>query len=860
MTAALRAVSDDAYRAKTREREGTKGRFNLLPGKDETLTNHLMAGLLSATALTMAGTATAQTAPTRTEPLAGGQADETASLDEIIVTARRTSERLQDVPIAVSAFSGEQLQRQNILQPQDLQRVAPSLTVTPTARGISTPQYGIRGQRASTPTMLIDPGVGLYFAEVGQSRAGGGNATMYDLESVQVLRGPQGALFGRNNTGGAVLITPMAPGESAEGYVTARIGDYNLRDLEGAANLPLGETLDLRIAGRTIERDGYFRSVTTGQRSYDINNQSLRASLRWTPTEAFTSTLIGTWLDSDEAGSMLKPTAINPIAITNATLRALLQADFDRQQTLGFYENAQGSGAENFRNRAHNRVVGLQNTSTLDLSETLTLKNIIGWRDIEVDYCLDALGTLSHIQRYCGLQDTSQFSNELQLQGDFDNLNVVAGLFYFRESGDEINRNPGVVALSTLASPLSNWVDSEATNVSYAAFVHADYSLSENLSVSAGVRWTRDEREVVWHSRQEAAATGALPRRIVCRMDGLVTVTPSPYTTVADADANLITPDRDLCSFQAQADFSEPTWTLSATYEVTPRNTLYVAHRRGYKSGGFSAQPGNAAAGSLNNPTTVAQREPYLPEIIDDIEFGSKNEFRINGMLSRFNVAAYHGWYTDIQRNSQLLVNNVVTALTLNAASATIWGIEADWMLRVHPSLEFSGGYSLTQASYDEFFNSYNTGTTAAPILTRVDISDARFGFTPEHQLNASVTWSPELSPSIGIPSVSLNFYYQSDFATSDTGSSNCGPDGQFAACLAFGADVDAYSLWNLNASLRDVGGRQGLDLGLFVTNLLDNEHYAFGTPQLGRPFGTFSQGVGAPRMFGLSLRYSWGE
>lgn len=814
-----------------------------------------LAGLWAATALTAAGGASAQTTA---QPAA--QADEASQVDEIIVTARRTSERLQDVPVAVSAFSGEQLQRQNILQPQDLQRVAPSLTVTPTARGISTPQYGIRGQRASTPTMLIDPAVGVYFAEIGQSRAGGGNATMYDLDSVQVLRGPQGALFGRNNTGGAVLITPMAPKDFQEGYVTARVGDYNLRDLEGAVNIPLGDTLALRIAGRTIERDGYFRSVTTGQRSYDINNQNARASLRWTPNAAFTSITIGTWLDSDEAGSMLKPTRINPAAITSPALLALLQADYNRQSNLGFYENAQGSGADNFRNRAHNRVLGLQNTSTLDLSDTLTLKNIIGTRDIRVDYCLDALGTLSHVQRYCGLQDTSQFSNELQLQGDFDRLQLVAGLFYFRETGDEINRNPGVVATSALASPVSNWVDSEATNVSYAAFLHGDYKLSDRLSISAGVRWTKDEREVIWHSRQEAAATAALPRRIICRMDGVVIVSPSPYTTTPDAQAYLKTPDRDLCSFEAKADFSEPTWTLSANFEITPTNMVYLAHRRGYKSGGFTAQPGNAAAGSLNNPTTVAQREPYLPEIIDDIEIGSKNEFRINGMLSRFNVAAYHGWYTDIQRNSQLLVNNAVTALTLNAAQATIWGIEADWMLRVHPTLEFSGGYSLTKAAYDEFFNSYNTGTAANPILTQVDISDARFGFTPEHQLNASVTWSPEIPASIGSLSVSLNFYYQSDFSTSDTGSSNCGPDGRFAACLGYGADVDAYSLWNLNASLRDVGGRAGLDLGLFVTNLLDNEHYAFGTPQLGQPYGLFSQGVGAPRMIGASLRYSWGR
>lgn len=818
----------------------------------------LVAGLLGATALTSAGAAVAQTTPPPQLP-AGQEAGPT-DIDEIIVTARRTSERLQDVPLAVTALSAEQLERQNILQPQDLQRVAPSLTVTPTARGISTPQYGMRGQRASTPTMLIDPAVGVYFGEVGTSRAGGGNATMYDLESVQVLRGPQGTLFGRNNTGGAVLITPAAPVDVYEGYFTGRVGDYNLRDLEGAVNLPLGDTLSLRLSGRWTERDGYFRSINTGQRSYDINNRNLRVSLRWSPTDAFTSTTIATWLEADEAGSMLKPTQINLTAIANVTLRNLIASDFAHQQTLGFYENAQGSGADNFRNRALNRVSGLQNTSTLNLSENLTLKNIIGWRDISVDYCLDALGTRSHIQRYCGLQDTTQFSNELQLQGSFGDLDIVAGLFYFRESGDEINRNPGVVAISALTPSVSNWVDSEATNTSYAAFLHGSYAFSDRLSMSAGVRWTRDIREVDWHSRQEAAAAGALPRRIICRMDGAIIVSPSPYTSVLGAEDAIRTSERDLCSFAAEAKFSEPTWNVSLDYELTPRNMVYLAHRRGYRAGGFTAQPGNAAAGNLNSPTTTAQREPYLPEIIDDIELGSKNEFQIAGMWSRFNVAAYHGWYTDIQRNSQLLVNNVVTALTVNAAEAAIWGVEADWALRFHPTLELSGGYSLTKAEYKEFFNYYNTGTAANPVLTPVDISDARFGFTPEHQFNASLTWTPDIPSDIGDASISLNYYYQSDFSTSDTASRNCGPDGNFAACQGYGVDVASYDLWNLRADLRNVGGRQGLDLGLFVTNLLDKEYYAFGTPQLGAPYGLFSQGVGAPRMWGISLRYSWGE
>lgn len=816
--------------------------------------------LLGSTSLLAPQVAIAQAVGPAVVGQSNGATPDAAESQEIIVTARRTSERLQDVPVAVSSISGELLERQNIVQAQDLQRIAPSLTVTPTARGTSTPQYGIRGQRAGTPTMLIDPAVGVYFAEVGQSRSGGGNATLYDLESVQVLRGPQGVLFGRNNTGGAVLITPRAPSDVAEGYVEARIGNFGLFDIEGVVNLPIDETLAVRVAARSVRRDGYFRSVTTGQEAFDQNNQNLRVSLRWSPTASLTSTTIFTYFIADEAGSMVKPVQINPAAIANPALRALVQADFDHQQTLGFYENAQGSGVENHRTLGRNEVAGVQNITALDLSDTVRLRNIIGWRDIKVDYCIDALGTAPHLQRYCGIQDTEQFSNELQLHGELGGLNLVAGLFYFRESGDEINRNPGNIALGGASPPLSMWADSAAVNSSYAVFGHGTYGLTNALSVSAGLRWTWDRREVEWHNRQEVAAGVGQPRRIVCRMDGRVTVSPSPFTTPTDATNNIRTSDRDLCTFDASASFNEPTWSLSLDYKLSPRNMVYVAQRRGYRAGGFTSQPGNGAAGNLQSPTTIAQRQPFLPELIDDIEIGSKNVFDIAGMRSTLNLAAYHGWYSDVQRVTQQVINNAVVAVTVNAAKATIWGLEAEWSIQPHKQLQLNGGYSLTRARYKQFNDSYNTGTPTAPVLTVVDISDARFGFTPEHQVNVSATWYPPVPTSIGDASVSLSYYYQSEIAVIETATSNCGPNGRYGGCANADTNVDGYGLLNLRADLRDAAGVQGLDLSLFVTNLIDRQYYAFGTAQLGAPFGLASQGVGAPRMWGVGLRYAWGN
>jgi iron complex outermembrane recepter protein len=162
------------------------------------------------------------TVPAVSTPDAAQKPSQKSELGDIVVTARRTDERLQNVPVAVTALSQDRLIEANIVQSSDLQRVAPSLTVSTTIRGSDTPQYGIRAQRAGTPTMLIDPAVGVYFADVGTSRSGGGDAVLFDLASVQVLRGPQGTLFGRNTTGGAVLINPKLPTDRFEGFGTSK--------------------------------------------------------------------------------------------------------------------------------------------------------------------------------------------------------------------------------------------------------------------------------------------------------------------------------------------------------------------------------------------------------------------------------------------------------------------------------------------------------------------------------------------------------------------------------------------------------------------------------------------------------------
>ena len=196
------------------------------------------------------------------------------TIGDIIVTARRREERLQDVPVSVSAQTGEQLAAQGVTTALNLGKIAPSLVVTPSPRGSNTPYFVIRGQRLIDTSIVLDPVTVVYMNELPMMRPQGLNGALFDIQSVQVLRGPQGTLFGRNTTGGAVLVTSNPTVDQIEGKVAITAGDYNLRTFEGVFNFPIGERAALRISAIRSIRDGYMTNRATG---YDSNDENYDA-------------------------------------------------------------------------------------------------------------------------------------------------------------------------------------------------------------------------------------------------------------------------------------------------------------------------------------------------------------------------------------------------------------------------------------------------------------------------------------------------------------------------------------------------------------------------------------------------------
>jgi iron complex outermembrane receptor protein len=709
-------------------------------------------------------------------------------LGEIIVTARRRSERLQDVPIAITALGGDQLAERGVVVLQDIQQQAPGFSIPSHAWGRNQPSFSIRGQRQFLPYMTADPSVAVYFADIIQARSQGVNQALFDIDTVQVLKGPQGTLFGRNSTGGAVVITPAAPEfDAISGYGRLTIGNYNLRQAEAAINLPVNDTLALRFGGQITRRRGYSLNLFDGRHFEDANNESWRASLRWAPTDNFENRLVVAGFHADENGS----------AYRAAFLRAGTQAgnfpgaadSFALLQNSPFHTINVNQISPGFRGR----TFMISNITEVGVGE-ITVKNIAGYRRVRSIQNIDLDGLPQTIFPTSDDLRARQLSNEFQILGNsFNNsLNWIVGAFIFHETGTESQAS---IALGQGRRSLG-----DVENMSASVFAQATYrppSL-DAVSVTAGLRYSYDDRRFV--SRADNQLTGA------CRL--------------TNTDGTIFT----RCELPLQASFDEPTYTLAADWKVTDDVLLYVTRRRGYRAGGFNFQ------GNL-----VPQFIPFRPEIVTDNEIGIKADWRLGALTGRTNVALYRDNYSNVQRSTSFVLNNVFYTSILNAAVGRIQGLEFDQELRIGRYLSVRGTYALIDAEYLEYFDGAGRDLSATP-----------FGGTPRHQVSASVRYEVPLG-NMGELAILGSYYYQSSSWYND-------PVLNAQNQPTPTTRLNAYDLVNGRIEWSDIGGSR-FSAAFWVKNLLDNEYYQAGT-DLGPTVGVTGLVVGDPRTFGLDLTF----
>jgi iron complex outermembrane receptor protein len=729
------------------------------------------------------------------------------SLDEVVVTARRREERLQDVPVAVTALSASRLAETNIQSLSEVQRLVPSMTITGVNGRATAGAVTLRGQRQADQTITFDPSVGVYLNEVYIPRPQGVDTAAFDLSSIQVLKGPQGTLFGRNTTGGAVLMTTRGPGTEFGGYVRPYIETPIGAGVQGAVDLPLTDWASLRLAGNYQWRRGYTKVVNLGQRQDDRNRWSGRATLDLHPNDAFKSVTVISGFKLNENGVAIFPLVYNPglsgsAAVTN-TVRALgYPQAFADTQALGWHETALSTPGKSLA-----ETFSISNATTYHINDRLLLKNIIGYGTIKSSDIQDQDGTPANvIVNGPSLASMKNFSEELQLQGSGKNYDWVMGVYSFVESGYDL------VYTYTFKLPLVGSYTNNyfwGRNASKSAFAHGSYTLPfENRTrVFGGLRYTEDTREVDFRNRA-VSATGA----ITCSVAG---VAPAPAE----------------CSLRKSVDFHALTWDVGVDYQPMQDTLLYGTISRGYRSGGWNGRA-----------SSVPTQDPYRPEKIINYEIGAKTEFGLGRTRAGFNAALYYSDYKDIQRSIVRgidLPGGTRTTVTLfvNAASATIKGGEFEGWIRPIDNLTLRARYSYTRARYKDFLT-FNPATGR----NNLDASGNKFAGVAPNQGGVGVDW---------------------DIASTENGSFRLTADASYADPFELndlnvpGAHTDANLLVDSSLVWNNPMGKR-MTATLYVKNMF-NAHYIVGGTALGAALEINNAFHGAPRVVGVSLNVPFG-
>ena len=655
-----------------------------------------------------------------------------SGLEEIVVTARRREEKLQETPIAISAFTAAALERQQIFSTADLDRVTPNLQFTaygPLTGNNSAAQVFIRGIGQTDASSGVDPGVGMYMDDVYMGRAVGGVMDFRDIANVQVLRGPQGTLFGRNTIGGAVLLTTTQPSDEFSGTARLGIGDDNLREAFGAVTLPITDGLAARVSAGGRKRDGYVMRIYDGLDLGDENSYTVQSSVRWHPDDAWTLTVRGDYTKANENGSPFVFATINgrqafPAAVSvragcpGATFSPPAQPPFVPPGTidarcanaatwnLGPYTNGGTAPA-----RSDLKNWGVSATAQWVLNPALTFKSITAYRELSWLGERDADNTPFVILDTNYASSGHQFSEELQALVTADRLNGVFGAFFYQEGYiDFLQVNyaapPGLVAVPNGAFPGSRDHQlSEVDNKNWAAFTQWTYKVTDPLSLTAGARYT--------HERKGA------------RIDAF-TITPLTLPDPATPPTGVhVPPNGNLYVYNTPFanTYTATTGSASVQYQWTDAFMTYVSWSQGFKSGGFNQRFNSSPGDSIPVAFDAEKAQTY--------EIGFKSElardFRLNGALFRTKY-----------RDMQLIYRLGIAPLLFNAGKATIQGGELEFTFAPNNWIvEGSVGY--LSNSIDEVPGTLAVGGVVA---TGVVTTNSSLPFTPKWQSNLGVGYT----------------------------------------------------------------------------------------------------------------------
>jgi iron complex outermembrane receptor protein len=768
----------------------------------------------------VAATTVAQAASAADTPPTNAAQDAVTTLPEVIVQARRIDENQEHVPVAVTTLNTQAMRNDTVTKVQDLAKSVPSFEVDPgSLGGDGDPVFTVRGLSGA---LVADPAVVAYFDEVASDPRNFAYS-MYDLSSVQVLKGPQGTLFGKNSTGGAVTFAPTRPSFNGYGgYLDFRYGDYNDREVTAAVNLPLvKDMVAMRVAGDFEDRDGTLTSVTGGGQYNTRDHGSARFELVITPGNEFENYLQATAYNVHENGNMAILTGIDPNCPADGVETCAYQPPdntaFNTPNLQQFLKEQQALGI-NHTESNFDAPFNVQYDGVTDIMTgrvgPFTFKNIAHIDYARYDIGYDLSGTGLGILDEQDHQSNHNYSDELHFIGTaFDHwLSWIVGAYYDQyqqaehEGFDFVNFSLNPFSPQTIS--LSQPQESEAVF----AQTTTDFShLINGLSLTTGYRYTWDDRTITQQRLQKGSVPLSVPTCGLTGFPGLNTAT---------------------CTEHLETHFSNYNYDVSLNYQATKNLLLYVSTSRGYKSGGF------------NFAATVPQYIEYAPEIVTNWELGLKADWRLFGMPMRTNIAAYRGDYDDIQYQDIITPKGfgIPAALVLNEDpfngvknKAVLEGGEAEVTIAPVRDLTVNGYYGYASGHYTQFDYSPDNGVTTINLAGQPlqGIATSTFGLNAQYR--------PEFTGLAGRMMFSANFYARS------TESAN-----EISPALLY-----SYTNLDLRWDWRNAMGGP-IDVALYGTNVTNNRHVIVDNSLISA-VGVEAKAYADPTMYGIELRYHFG-
>jgi iron complex outermembrane receptor protein len=701
-----------------------------------------------------------------------------ASSQEIVVTARRRNELLLNVPVAVTAYSGEQLNRQGALDLTDVADTTPNVTLEVSRGTNSTLTPFIRGIGQQDPVAGFEQGVGLYLDDVYLNRPQAAVLDIYDVERIEVLRGPQGTLYGRNTIGGAIkYVTRRIRTDGPHAMVRTNVGTHGQFDAIAQVSTPLTQGLRVGAAIARLSNTGFGRNLTTGDRNYNKNVWAARGTVELEPAPDVFFRLSGdyTWDNSNpRGGHRLIPNLVTgELPLSNV---------FDSEGGLNDPEQRVRSG-------------GVALHGEIGLNDWLQFRTITAYRKDRSDTPIDFDATPAVDVDVPAIYKNHQFSQEFQLVADKGPLQGVAGLYYLNASAFDIFDVRLYTSLPTILPGLTAATVGDVKTKTWAAFTDLTYNFSDQWAASAGLRYTSDRR----HAR-------VFRRNLI--LGG------SPELGGSDPfDATGVQVGAATSDFEGSRKDKALTPRLSVNFKPTPNHNLYISYSKGFKGGGFDPRALSTQAPS-QSPDDIYDFMAFDPEKVDSYEIGWKASLFDRRL--QLATAIFDAEYKDVQvpGSEGCVVNGVATfcGVTTNAGKARFRGVEVEANARLAEDfatpgdrLNLAGTLGYLDAKYLHFI-------TNIPGQGPVDVADFRkIQNTPKWTMSGSLDYQTPLAD--GRLDLNSTISYRSKSQ-------------QFETAIP-GLDQGGFALWDANLIWRSAGNRY--EVGLHGKNLLNKKYIVAG-------------------------------